>query len=203
MKRRRLPYVGGAALIALLATTLVGFLIGERAATPQVPTFRELTFRRGALLAARFAPDPRSAIYSASWEGNPQQVFISSPNTTESRDLGLAQTEVLAVSPAGQMAVLRNFRGSDNAFTHIGTLAQLSIGAGAPRDLLDKVEQADWTPDGYPAAMVHVVGGKSRLEYPIGKALYETAGWINPVRLSPQGHPPPFTTPPPLPAHMR
>ncbi len=187
MKSTRLPYVGGAALLALLATTLVGFLIGERAATPQVPTFRELTFRRGALLAARFAPDPRSAIYSASWEGNPQEVFISSPNSTESRDLGLAQTEVLAVSPVGQMAVLRNFRGSDNAFTHIGTLAQLSIGAGAPRDLLDKVEQADWTPDGNALAVVHVVGGKSRLEYPIGKALYETAGWISHVRFSPKG----------------
>src|SRR6266478_3385377 len=187
IRSARLPFIGGAALLALLATTLVGFLIGERAATPQVPTFRELTFRRGALLAARFAPDPRSAIYSASWEGNPQEVFISSPNTTESRDLGLTQTEVLAVSPAGQMAVLRNFRGSDNAFTHIGTLAQLSIGAGAPRDLLDKVEQADWTPDGNALAVVHLVGGKSRLEYPIGTALYETTGWISHVRFSPKG----------------
>src|SRR5713101_3187936 len=187
MKSTRLPYVGGAALLALLATTLVGFLIGERAATPQVPTFRELTFRRGALLAARFAPDPRSAIYSASWEGNPQEVFISSPNSTESRDLGLAQTEVLAVSPVGQMAVLRNFRGSDNAFTHIGTLAQLSIGAGAPRDLLDNVEQADWSPDGNALAVVHAVGGKSRLEYPIGKVLYETAGWVSHIRFSPKG----------------
>src|SRR5260370_19715778 len=185
MKRRRLPYVGGAALIALLATTLVGFLIGERAATPQVPTFRELTFRRGALLAARFAPDPRSAIYSASWEGDRQQVFISSANTTESRDLGLTQTEVLAVSPAGQMAVLRNFRSSDNSFTHVGTLAQLSIGAGAPRDLLDKVEQADWTPDGNALAGVHRGGGKGRPEDPIGKAVFETKGRVSHSRFSP------------------
>ncbi len=187
IRSTRLPYIGGAALLALLATTLAGYLMGERAATPQVPTFRELTFRRGALLAARFAPDPRSAIYSASWEGDRQQVFISSPNTTESRDLGLTQTEVLAVSPAGQMAVLRNFRSSDNSFTHVGTLAQLSIGAGAPRDLLDKVEQADWSPDGNALAVVHVVGGKGRLEYPIGKALYETTGWISHVRFSPKG----------------
>jgi eukaryotic-like serine/threonine-protein kinase len=183
----RLPFIGGAVLLALLATTLVGFLIGERTATPPVPTFRELTFRRGALVAARFAPDPRSAIYSAAWEGNPQAVLISSPNSTESRDLGLVQTEVLAVSPAGQMAVLRNFRISDNAFTHVGTLAQLSIGADAPRDLLDNVEQADWTPDGSALAVVHALGGKSRLEYPIGKVLYETAGWISHVRFSPKG----------------
>ena len=85
------------------------------------------------------------------------------------------------------MAVMRNFRLSANAFTHIGTLAQLSIGADAPRDLLDKVECADWNPDGSQLAVVHVTAGKSQLEYPIGKALYETAGWISNLRFSPKG----------------
>ncbi len=93
----------------------------------------------------------------------------------------------MAVSSMGQMAVMRNFRVSDNAFTHVGTLAQLSIGADAPRDLLDKVECADWTPDGSALAVVHVAAGKSRLEYPIGKAIYETAGWISNLRFSPKG----------------
>jgi serine/threonine protein kinase/Tol biopolymer transport system component len=186
-KSKRLPLIGGAVLVALLATTLGGFLIGERSAIPPVPTFHELTFRRGALTSARFAPDPRSAIYSASWDGTPQAVFISSPNSTESRNLGLAQTKVLAVSTGGQMAVLRRFRVADNVFTYIGTLAQLSIGADAPRDLLDNVEDADWTPDGNALAVVHAVGGKGRLEYPIGKVLYETAGWISNLRFSSRG----------------
>src|SRR6202142_1342184 len=186
-KSKRLPLIGGAVVIALLAAAFAGFLFGERASTRPAPTFRELTFRRGALLAARFAPDPRSAIYSATWEGNPEAVFISSPSPTESRDLGLAQTEVLAVSSTGQMAVMRNFTLATNAFTHVGTLAQLSIGADAPRDLLDKVESADWNPDGSQLAVVHVTGGKSRLEYPIGKPLYETAGWISNLRFSPKG----------------
>ena len=171
-KRARIPVISGAILVTL-ATALLGFMAGERITTRRVPTFRELTFRRGALPTARFAPDPRSAIYSASWEGAPQTVFISSPNSTESRDLGLTQTKVLAVSSAGQMAVLRRFRLSDNRFTHTGTLAQLSIGADAPRDLLDNVEEADWTPDGTALAAVHVVGSQSRVEYPIGKVLYE------------------------------
>src|SRR5216683_853394 len=186
-KSTRLALVGGVVMLALLATTIVAFLIGGRDATPPVPTFRELTFRRGALVAARFAPDPRSAIYSAAWEGDPQAVFISSPNSTESRDLGLLQTKVMAVSSTGQMAVLRRFRVSDNAFTHVGTLAQLSVGADAPRDLLDNVEDADWTPDGAALAVVHVVTGTRRLEYPIGKVLYETPGWISNLRLSPRG----------------
>jgi len=163
------------------------FLIGERSATRPVPTFRELSFRRGALVAARFAPDPRSAVYSAAWEGNPEAVFISSPNSTESRDLGLTATEVMAVSAAGQMAVLRRFGVSPNHFTHRGTLAQVSVGADAPRDLLDSVEAADWAPDGNELAVDHVINGQSRVEYPIGKVLYETPGWISHLRMSPKG----------------
>lgn len=177
----------GIALLAIAVMTLAGFFFGERSAVRPVPTFRELSFRRGALLAARFAPDPRSSIYSASWEGDPEQVFISSPNSTESRELGLKETEILAVSPAGQMAVMRRFRLSHNRFTHIGTLAQVSVGADAPRDLVDNVEAADWTPDGNALAVVHLVGSQSRLEYPLGKVLYETAGWISSPRFSPKG----------------
>ena len=186
-KRKNIPLLAGAALLALVAVGFIAFSMGERSAVRPVPTFRELTFRRGDLTAARFAPDPRSAIYSAGWEGGPQSVFISSPNSTESRDLGLPDTIVLAVSSAGQMAVLRHFRVSDNAFTHMGTLAQLSIGADAPRDMLDNVEEADWTPDGAALAVIHVANGKRRVEYPVGKVLYETAGWISHLRFSPKG----------------
>src|SRR6266699_1506571 len=114
LKQMHLPFIGGAGLLAVVAVALAGFFVGERSVARPVPTFRELTFRRGALVAARFAPDPRSAIYSAAWEGSPQTVFISSPNSTESRDLGLSETKVLAVSTAGQMAVLRHFRISNN-----------------------------------------------------------------------------------------
>jgi hypothetical protein len=185
--RTGIPLLAGTAIVMLIAGAVAGLLIGTRTASGPVPTFHELTFRRGALTAARFAPDPRSAIYSASWEGNPQSVYISSPNSTESRDLGLPQTEVLAVSSAGQMAVLRRFRVADNAFTYVGTLAQLSVGADAPRDLLDNVEAAAWTPDGTALAVVHSAGGKDRLEYPIGKVLYETTGWISDPRFSPRG----------------
>jgi Tol biopolymer transport system component len=182
-----MPLLAGTALLALLAGILAGSLFGKKTAIAPVPTFHELTFRRGALTTAKFAPDPRSAIYSAAWEGTPQAVFISSPNSTESRDLGLPKTQVLAVSAAGQMAVLRHFRVADNAFTYIGTVAQLSIGADAPRDLLDNVEDATWNSDGSALAVIHTLGGKSHLEYPIGKSLYETAGWMSNIRFSAKG----------------
>jgi len=186
-KSSKLPVIGAFAVLALFCGALLGFVTGKRTNERVVPTFREISFRRGSLLAARFAPDPRSAIYSASWEGNPEAVFISSPNSTESRELGLPETEVLAVSAAGQMAVLRHFSLSPNRFSHRGTLAQVSIGADAPRDLLDNVEAADWTPDGRALAVVHVVAGQSRIEYPLGKVLYETPGWISHLRFSPNG----------------
>jgi eukaryotic-like serine/threonine-protein kinase len=186
-KRSRAALLAGVGLLVLGVGALAGVWFGQRNATPPVPTFRELSFRRGALYAARFAPDPRSAVYSAAWEGIPEAVFISSPNSTESRDLTLPATEVLAVSAAGQIAVLRHFGISPNHFTHRGTLAQVSIGADAPRDLLDNVEAADWVPGKEALAVVHVVNGQSRIEYPIGKVLYETAGWITNVRFSPKG----------------
>jgi eukaryotic-like serine/threonine-protein kinase len=186
-KRNRIPLLAGAAASALCVGALAGVWFGQRTAKPPVPTFRELSFRRGALYAARFAPDPRSAIYSAAWEGNPQAVFLSSANSTESRDLSLPGTEVLAVSSGGQLAVLRRFGISPNHFTHRGTLAQVPIGADAPRDLLDNVEAVDWVPGQELLAVVHVVNSQSRIEYPIGKVLYETPGWISHLRFSPKG----------------
>jgi Tol biopolymer transport system component len=58
---------------------------------------------------------------------------------------------------------------------------------GAPRELLENVTLADWTPDGRDLAVVHKVGGSNRIEFPIGKVLYETASGIESMRFSPQG----------------
>jgi eukaryotic-like serine/threonine-protein kinase len=185
--RIRISALIAAALLVLATGALGGLWFGQRTAKPPVPTFRELSFSRGTVQSARFAPDPRSAVYSAAWEGNPEAVFISSPNSTESRELSLPQTEVMSVSSAGQLAVLRHFNVSPNHFTHRGTVAQVSIGADAPRDLLDNVEAAVWAPGGETLAVVHVVNGQSRVEYPIGKVLYQTAGWISDLRFAPNG----------------
>ena len=54
-----------------------------------------------------------------------------------------------------------------------GTLARMSI-EGSPRPWMEGVREADWSPDGSTLAIVHDMGSKDRLEYPIGKVLYET-----------------------------
>jgi eukaryotic-like serine/threonine-protein kinase len=48
------------------------------------------------------------------------------------------------------------------------------FGGGSPREVLEGVSGADWGPDGESLAVVRAVGGKFRLEYPIGTVLYET-----------------------------
>jgi WD40 repeat protein len=57
---------------------------------------------------------------------------------------------------------------------------------GAPRDVADGVQEADWSPDGETMLVVRDVGGKSQLEYPMGKVLYQTSGHISYARLSPK-----------------
>jgi len=60
-------------------------------------------------------------------------------------------------------------------------------GGGSPKEVLEDVQSADWAPDGQSLAIVRDIGGKARLEFPAGKVLYETAGWISHPRVSPRG----------------
>src|SRR5208282_2295654 len=55
------------------------------------------------------------------------------------------------------------------------------------RELMKDVEWADWSPDGKSLAVAHFVKGSERLEFPVGKVLYETRGWIGEPRVSPRG----------------
>jgi Tol biopolymer transport system component len=61
------------------------------------------------------------------------------------------------------------------------------LAGGAPREVLESVGWADWSPDGADLAVVHYVEGVTRLEFPIGKVLYESTGTISHVRVSPRG----------------
>ena len=67
------------------------------------------------------------------------------------------------------------------------TLARMPVAGGAPREIEDGVRQADWSPDGSQLAIIREVGGKDRLEYPIGKVLREVSGYMSDVRISPRG----------------
>src|SRR5260370_17039004 len=61
------------------------------------------------------------------------------------------------------------------------------MSGAAPREIREKVQQADWAPDGQTFALVHDDGSKARLDFPAGKVLYETDGHISFPRISPRG----------------
>jgi Tol biopolymer transport system component len=184
--RRRRIWPLAAAVLALAAAG-AGLFAGKRLWYREPPTFKQLTFRRGQIAAARFAPDGQTILYSAAWDGNPMEIYVSRPESPESRPFGLVGAEILAVSKSGEMA-LSVGRHSLDPFLRVGTLARLSVaGGGAPREILNDIEWADWSPDGQELAIVREVGGAQQLEYPIGKVLYRTAGWVANMRISPGG----------------
>jgi hypothetical protein len=84
------------------------------------------------------------------------------------------------------MAVLLNSK-AIGTWVNMGTLARALLVGGAPREVLEQVQWADWSADGTSLAVVRDLGGRNRLEYPIGKPLYESGGWIGHPRVSPKG----------------
>ena len=138
------------------------------------------------MYSARFAPDGHGVIYAASWDGGPTEIFSTDPKIPGARSLGFTATQLLAVSSSGEMAVLQPV---DNRFLFAGrgTLGQVPLTGGSPRQLAENIDWADWSPDGATLAAVRNINGKQRLEFPLGHVLYETAGWIGHPRISPKG----------------
>ena len=174
------------AAVLFLAGLAAAFLSGKSVGRTPPPTFHQLTFRRGEIVSARFAPDGQTILYTASWDGKPVEIFVSRPESPESRPFGVSGAQVLAISGSGEMALSLNTRNLQ-PFMRAGTLARVSVAGGAaPREVLEDVRWADWGPDGS-LAIVREAQGRSRLEFPIGKVLYETTGYITHPRVSARG----------------
>ncbi|MGE5276661.1 MAG: protein kinase domain-containing protein, partial [Acidobacteriota bacterium] len=176
-----------AALVALGAGLAAGYRFGRSGGFLPPPDYQQLTFRRGELYSARFAPDGQTVLYASAWDGRPVEIFATRTDRPESRVFGLAGADVAGISKAGEMLVLLD-RHVQEAFIRTGTLAQVSVSGGvAPREMATEVQWADWGPDGTAYALVRDVNSRNQLEYPAGKALYKTSGWISHPRVSPNG----------------
>jgi serine/threonine protein kinase/Tol biopolymer transport system component len=184
-ERRLLRTIGLAAIAAALGL-LAGWQIWKKPA-PSPPAFRRLTFRRGFASSARFSPDGHTVVYSANWDGAERaQIFSTRVESPGELHLSLPDALVTAISSSGEMLILHDLRLS-GGFARVGTLAQAPLSGGAPRDLLEDVGYADFSPDGASLAVVRAPGWRYRLEYPAGKVVYETSGWISHPRVSPAG----------------
>ena len=189
----------------ILAVVAGMYFLGERVqlARAPTPTFPQLTFRGAGIGSARFAPDGQTIVYSSQLEGRPPELFALRIDSPETRSLGLPPAHILSISSTGQMAILllRPFALSQRIghmaweqFAHRdpslfgGTLAQVPLVGGAPRELLEGVLFADWAPNGTDLAVIHRIGNRGRLEFPIGKTVSDDEEiLLNYPRVSPKG----------------
>jgi len=182
--RRWLQPVLAAVLVLASWAAIYRFARGRAVSNPK---FHEITFRNGTIWDARFAPDGQTIIYGAAWEGAPQEMFSTRSDSSDSRPVGLSDSQILSISSNGEMAIALHPRPS-NAFSQSGTLARVPLAGGAPREVADHVMWADWAPDGQSLAMIRPgTTGISHLEYPVGNVIYEPRGWVSHVRFSPNG----------------
>src|SRR5262249_25144728 len=94
------------AAAAILAVGLfAGWGVRALRQKPFDPSYTRLTFRRGAVYSARFAPDGQTVVYSAAWEGQPARIYATRSGSVESRDLQLPDARILAVSSTGELAI--------------------------------------------------------------------------------------------------
>ncbi len=186
IRRGLLPLAAGLAALLAIAGA---YLVGRRAvAAPATSgrSFSQLTFRQQPIFNARFAPDGKTIVFSAAAQGNTPEIFSIRPDYPGANPRGLSGVHLLAISSRGELAVLTRARYLAHSLFE-GTLARMPLEGGAPREILDGVREADWSPNGESLAVIRDVNGKDRLEFPVGKVLCEAGGYLSDPRFSPKG----------------
>ena len=184
---RRKLVLASAFAAALIAAIGIGWWIGRAGGAAAPPQYQQITFRTGYMGNARFTPDG-SVVYSASWDGGDYQLYLARTDENGARELGIKNAELLAVSPRGELAIRLNSLYLDG-YARSGTLARVPLSGGTPREVVENVQDADWSPDGESMAVVRYVPENRhwRLEYPVGKVLVDGANWISGPKISPDG----------------
>lgn len=177
-------FVAAAAVLGMALGAAIAWSLRPGVAPP--PAFARVSFHRGEVLRARFAPDGKTVVYSAKLNGGLPDTYVIRDDYPESVPAGLRGALLLGISKQAQMAVLVK----PVYFAHYqwgGTLAVSPLGGSAPRELLENVVDADWSPDGNELAVIDRDHNKWRVQYPIGKVLLEGDNWISDARVSPDG----------------
>jgi Tol biopolymer transport system component len=172
--------------VGLAAGFVAAYAVFRAPTTPARISVIPMSFRTECIFNARFAADGATVVFSAAREGNLPELFVHRPDYPAPQPLGRQDTHLLAISSKGELAVLTGARFVAH-FIFNGTLARMDMSGGAPRNVAQNIQEADWSPDGESLAIIREVNGQSRLEYPIGNVLFETAGYLSDMRLSPHG----------------
>jgi serine/threonine protein kinase/Tol biopolymer transport system component len=165
--------------VALLVGALAGSASPTGPSAQIQPRYTRLTFRDGLIWGALFAPDAHSVLYSARWRAPPKEndIYLGTPEGPEARGLGLGDSPFFSVSKKGELAIISPSDG--------WLLSRLPLGGGAPRAVATGVTDVDWSPGGDELAIVRSVSGRRRIEYPIGRVLFESDRKIGGLRVAP------------------
>src|SRR5271167_364745 len=185
---RRKLLIGALAGLALAGLVYgLGWWMGKAGTPVSQAEYQQITFRTGRIGNARFTPDG-SIIYSASWDGGEDQLYMSRTDDPGSRELGIKNAELLSISKGGELAIRLNTQ-YYGGYARIGTLARVPLSGGTPHEVLDNVQDADWSANGDAMAIVRYVPENNhwRLEYPVGKVLFDNINWISHPKISADG----------------
>jgi Tol biopolymer transport system component len=124
-------------------------------------------------------------VYSAQWNNDPLAVYTVRMEFPKSMKVDLPGAALLALSSTGNMELAVN--PVYEAWFMYGTMAQAQMAGGTPRAQEKEVIAADYAPDGKTLAVVRRWNRKVQLEYPVGKVIYTTSGYLDYVRVSSAG----------------
>ncbi len=184
-RQTKQPPIGIAvAAVLILAGLGAAFAAGWILKPVSAPSFKQLTFQRGTVTAARFTPDAQNVIYSAAWGSNLHpDLFSTRIDGVMSRPLEVNDADLLAISPQGELALLQRWR-HFFGWERRGMLSRMPLSGGAPREMLDGVESADWSHDGMQLAVIRSMP-RYQIEFPVGHVLWTApAGWLGDLRIS-------------------
>jgi Tol biopolymer transport system component len=186
-RHRKLLLALAAGLAIAVVMLALGWWLGRGSGTAPQAKYQQITFRTGSIGNARFTPDG-SVVYSASWDGGDDQLYMSRMDDPGARELALKDAELLAISKSGELAIRLNTV-TYGGYARTGTLARVPLSGGTPREVLENVQDADFSATGDALAVVRYVPENShwRLEYPIGKVLFDSINWISDPKISPDG----------------
>jgi len=175
-----------AAVAAALVCVGAGmWWMGRRGATKALPKITRLTYQRGYPSNARFAKDGHTVVYSAQWENDPLQIYSVRMEFPQSAKVELPSAALLDVSSNGDLELALDPVSHSTYMS--GTMAQAQMAGGTPRGQENNVIAADYAPDGTTLSVVRIANRKVQLEYPEGKVIYTTSGYLDYVRVSPSG----------------
>ncbi len=123
------------AAVVLIAVAILGlgWWLGHGSGGGRLAEYKQITFRTGSIGNARFTPDG-SVVYSASWDGGENQLYMSRLDDPGARELGLKDAELLSISKSGELAIrLKTVR--YGGYARSGTLARVPLSGGTPREV--------------------------------------------------------------------